>query len=125
MVTFGPVTCGAHAIQRRKRTGERLRVGVAALARHLLHRQCGVGQVTRGPREPQAAHSVGNALAIQRLVDAVPVEGRQMRHFGQLVQVQLFGQVVVDVGGDAAQALLVVGPAMAFVHAFMRGDLLH
>ncbi len=66
-------------------------------------------QKARGPVQAQTAHGGGNGLAIQRVVHPVPVVGREVRHLGKAGEVQRLIEMVVDVGLDPAQALLVVG----------------
>jgi hypothetical protein len=50
--------------------------------------------------QPQALHGGNDRLAIQRVIDAVPVVGRQASDVGQASQVDLLVEVIVDVGRD-------------------------
>ena len=60
-----------------------------------------------------------SAISAHRVIDAMPVIGREARDLRQLVEVELVVEMIEHIGGDALHARAIFDPAVAacFCHA--------
>ena len=80
-------------------------------------RHLGKQTYTKGSRAAPLGCAPCDRLAMDGVIDAVPVMGRQAGHLGQPIEVQLFVQMIMDISGNPPQPLLIVRPAAAFLHS--------
>jgi hypothetical protein len=87
---------------------KKLQVVIGGLLRHLPDRQIAMRQQCGGALQTQPLHRRGNRLAQHSVIDAMPVIGRQTRDVRQLVQVQFFVEMVMDISRDPTQPCFVI-----------------
>ena len=93
---------------------ECLRTAVSGQSGGLGDRGFAIGDLAGGALQAQAAHRIGRRFANQELVHALEVERGQAGHGRQGRKIQFFVEMVVDIGGDAANPLAVINNAIWF-----------
>jgi hypothetical protein len=79
-------------------------------------RHCRLREKAGSPMQPQPLPGCGDRLAIHRVIDAMPVIGREARDLGERVEVDVVVEMIVDMRRHPVEPAFVGGVAIACSH---------
>jgi hypothetical protein len=98
MASLFPVTRRRHAVDRLEDAVERLDVGIARSLRNLADIETRADDIARRTMETQPLDGGRKRFSMNRTIDPVPVIARHAGDLGKLLHIELFVEMIVDIG---------------------------